>query len=70
MKCLDEDATDGADMAVLFAALATNRVLLDLDLRDCSISDENWSVICESLQLHPSLTKLDLIGAGPSRSTT
>jgi hypothetical protein len=38
--CLDEDATDGADMAVLFAALATNRGLLDLDLRDCSISDE------------------------------
>jgi hypothetical protein len=46
------DAHD-AEVAVFFRALGNNRGLLDLDLYDHPISDENWSVLRESLQAHP-----------------
>jgi hypothetical protein len=31
---------------------------------DRSSSDDNWTILCESLQAHPSLTKLDLSHTG------
>jgi hypothetical protein len=49
-----EPATDTADV-VLFRALANTRGLLDLDFDSYPISSENWSVLCESLQAHPTL---------------
>jgi hypothetical protein len=59
--------TNDADIAVLFTALANNRGLVDLDLNSCSISSDNWSILCESLKAHPSLTGLVLLYT--SRST-
>jgi hypothetical protein len=56
----DFDGTDDADMAILFRALANNRGLVDLDLYGDPISDENWSTLCDSLQAHPSLTRIEL----------
>jgi hypothetical protein len=44
----------------VFRALTNNRGLLDLVLQHSSISNENWSVLCECLQAHPTLTSLDL----------
>jgi hypothetical protein len=62
------ERTADAETAVLFRALTNNRGLLELDVQYCSISDENWSVLCESLRVHPTLTILNLIDTGP-RST-
>jgi hypothetical protein len=52
--------TDDADMAILFGALANNRGLVDLVLQGHSISDENWTILCQSLSAHPTLTSLYL----------
>jgi hypothetical protein len=43
-----------------FRALANNRGLLNLFLQFNSISDENWTILCESLKAHPTLTSLNL----------
>jgi hypothetical protein len=62
---LDSGRANNADTAVLFATLANNRGLVDLDLYCCSINNDNWSILCESLlQTHPTLTKLDLSHTG------
>jgi hypothetical protein len=47
-------------MAVLVAALANSRGLVDLNLYCFSINDDNWIIPCQSLQAHPTLTKLNL----------
>jgi hypothetical protein len=60
------DWTDDAEKAVLFRALANNRGLVELNLGGCSISDNNWSVLCESLQAHPTLTCLNLEDTRPT----
>jgi hypothetical protein len=52
--------TNAAGMAVLFTALASNRGMLDLNLRGQPINDENWTILCESLKAHPTLTSLNL----------
>jgi hypothetical protein len=52
--------TNDAEMAVFFRALTNNSGLVHLNFRYYPISDENWSVLCESLQAHPTLTILDL----------
>jgi hypothetical protein len=54
-----------ADMAVWFTALANNRGLVDSNLQSCPITNENWSVLCESLHAHPTLTSLNLIDTSP-----
>jgi hypothetical protein len=59
------DGTDDAEKAILFRALANNSGLVDLNLGGCSISDNNWSVLCESLQAHPTLTTLGLYATTP-----
>jgi hypothetical protein len=61
----DFDWTDDAKKAILFRALANNRGLVDLDLGGCSISDENWTILCQSLQAHPTLTCLGLEDTAP-----
>jgi hypothetical protein len=33
---------------------------VDLNLQNHSISDENWTILCQSLQAHPTLTCLNL----------
>jgi hypothetical protein len=43
LKPHSESRTD-ADMAILVAALANNRGLVNLDLEDRCISDDNWSI--------------------------
>jgi hypothetical protein len=57
--------TSNADTAVIFRALAKDKSLVDLNLRDHSISDENWTILCESLQAHPILTSLKLTYTRP-----
>jgi hypothetical protein len=57
--------TNNADMAILFRALANNRGLEDFYLYGCAISNDNWSVLCESLQAHPTLANLDLRATRP-----
>jgi hypothetical protein len=54
-----------AEIAVFSRALASNRGLVDLNLQSCPISDETWSVLCESLQTHPTLTTLGLYATTP-----
>jgi hypothetical protein len=63
----DFGETNDAEMAILFTALANNRGMLDLDLRFCCISDDNFSILCQSLQAHPTLTNLNLIYTRPIR---
>jgi hypothetical protein len=53
------------EMAVLFAALANNSGLLELDLDRCTMSEEDWKILCESLRTHPTLTGLDLRNTSP-----
>jgi hypothetical protein len=50
---------DDTNESDFYRALANNRGLVDLNLRYCAINDENWSILCESLQAHPTLTSLD-----------
>jgi hypothetical protein len=52
--------TNDAEVAFFFRALANNKSLVDLNLNNKSISDENWGILCESLQAHPTLTSLNL----------
>jgi hypothetical protein len=53
-------AADDANERDFYRALANNRGLEDLSFYCVSINDENWSILCESLQAHPTLTSLDL----------
>jgi hypothetical protein len=53
-------ATSDAEKRVIFRSLAENKSLLVLDLIGCSIIDENWTVLYQSLKGHPTLTNLNL----------
>lgn len=53
----DEDQTGQGE---LFRALAKNRGLVEVRMAWWSINDENWAVLFESLQGHPTLTTLSL----------
>jgi hypothetical protein len=53
-------ATDDAERGVIFSSLAANKGLLKLNLNDHSINDENWTILCQSLKGHPTLTSLGL----------
>jgi hypothetical protein len=65
----DYGETSDASKAVLFRSLASNRGLVDLDLQQNAISNDNWTILCESLQAHPTLTSLDLWSTRPRRPT-
>jgi hypothetical protein len=56
---------DDARKGAIFRSLAENKSLLHLELHGTSISDENLSVLCQSLQVHPTLTSLDLHNTKP-----
>jgi hypothetical protein len=59
-------ATSDAKKGVIFRSLAENKGLVELDLNNRSISDKNWTILCQSLlKGHPTLTILDLRGTGP-----
>lgn len=61
------DISDPVLMSLLFGTvLASNRGLVDLDLRCHSISDESWSILCQSLKKNPTLTSLDLRDTRPT----
>jgi hypothetical protein len=55
-------------MAILFAVLANNRGLVDVNMHGNPICDDNWSVLCEALKARPTLTCLDLIFTRPRHS--
>jgi hypothetical protein len=58
-------------LSLLFTTvLASNRGLVDLDLRCHSIIDENWFILCRSLERHPTLTSLDLRDTRPTRQAS
>jgi hypothetical protein len=54
------DEADDAEKAIVFRALANNRGLVHLELGNENISDENWTIMCHSLQAHLTLTSLGL----------
>jgi hypothetical protein len=56
---------DDSELSLLVNALAENKGLTDFDAFWYAISDENWSILCRSLQKHPTLTSLDLACTGP-----
>jgi hypothetical protein len=56
---------DDSELSLLVSALAKNKGLTDFDAFWYAISDENWSILCCSLQNHPTLTNLDLACTGP-----
>jgi hypothetical protein len=65
------DISDPILMSLLFGTvLASNRGLVDLDLRCHSISDESWSILCHSLEKHPTLISLDLRDTRPTRQAS
>jgi hypothetical protein len=61
--------TNDVDVAILVAALANNRGLVNLDLQYSYISDDNWIILCESMKAHPTLTNLDLFYTSPGSPT-
>jgi hypothetical protein len=60
---------DHTGQGKLFRALADNRDLVEVNLRRFCINDENWAVLREYLQGHPTLTSLSLEYACPLSST-
>jgi hypothetical protein len=54
---------------LIFRSFAENKGLVHLDLYGLPISDENLSVLCQSLQVHPTLTSLDLRDTRPRMRT-
>jgi hypothetical protein len=58
-------ATDDVGKGAIFWSLAKNKGLLNLDLFHRSISEENWTILCQSLKGHPTLTSLDLRSTSP-----
>jgi hypothetical protein len=54
-----------AVQAIFFRVLANNKSLSYLDLSNHTITDENWMILCQSLQGHPNLTSLDLMFTSP-----
>jgi hypothetical protein len=52
----------------IFGSLAHNRSLEKVVLYNCSISTENWTLLCQSLTAHPTLTSIDLRLTHPWRA--
>jgi hypothetical protein len=59
------ELSNDPDRALIFSALAENRGLTELYASGHSIGDESWSILCQSLQKHPTLTRVDLTETGP-----
>jgi hypothetical protein len=70
LLCLEKASTAGApELSLIFRALAEDRGLTEFDAFWYSISDENWTLLCQSLQHHPTLTSLGLACTGPKLPT-
>jgi hypothetical protein len=52
-------------MGMIFRSLAENKGLVKLGLAHQSISDENWTILCQSLKRYPTLTSQNLRGTRP-----
>jgi hypothetical protein len=55
----------GFHKEALVRALVHNCGLVQLDLAAHAMSNEHWTIMCQSLQTHPALTDLDLRMTGP-----
>jgi hypothetical protein len=62
---LCDSVTGAAGMGMIFRSLAENKGLVKLGLAHQSISDENWTILCQSLKRHPTLTSQNLRGTRP-----
>jgi hypothetical protein len=60
LRPVNKWATGDTEMGAIYSSLAENKGLVKLVLCDRSISDENWTILCQSLKGHPTLTSLDL----------
>jgi hypothetical protein len=60
LRLINHGTTTDATKGVMFRSLAENRGLVELGLRNYSTSNENWTIMCESLKEHPTLTSLVL----------
>jgi hypothetical protein len=70
LLCQEKASTTGApELSLIFKALAEDRGLTEFDAFWYSIGDQNWSLLCQSLQKHPTLTSLGLACTGPKRPT-
>jgi hypothetical protein len=70
LLCQEKASTAGAlELSLIFRALAEDRGLTEFDAFWYSIGDENWNLLCQSLQNHPTLTSLGLACTGPKRPT-
>jgi hypothetical protein len=70
LLCLEKASTAGAlELSLIFKALAENRGLTEFDAFWYSINDENWNLLCQSLQKHPTMTSLGLACTGPKLPT-
>jgi hypothetical protein len=64
---LGGSANNDAGHSTIFRALAHNRNLVEVSLITHSISNENLTILCQSLMVHPTLTILDLRDTVPLR---
>jgi hypothetical protein len=55
------------DLFLIYSALAENRGLTTFNACGHFIGDENWNILCQSLQKHPILTRVDLTETGSTR---
>jgi hypothetical protein len=70
LLCLEKASTAGApELSLIFRALAEDRGLTEFDAFWYSIDDENWTLLCQSLQRHPTLTSLGLACTVPKLPT-
>jgi hypothetical protein len=65
LRPVNKWATGDTEMGAIYSSLAENKGLVKLVLCDRSISDENWTILCQSLKGHPTLTSLDLRHSNP-----
>jgi hypothetical protein len=61
----DPGFANDTERALIYSALAENKGLTVFHADGHSIGDENWSILCQSLQKHPTLTRVDLTKTGP-----
>jgi hypothetical protein len=63
------DIPTDPDRGLIFSAFAENKGLTVLYASGHSIGEEDWSILCQSLQKHPALTRVDLTDTGPMSSS-
>jgi hypothetical protein len=64
LMSLDPERVYYPNMALILSDLAENRGLTTFDEGEHFIGDENWNILCQSLQRHPTLTRVDLTETG------